>query len=116
MLDIFCLKLKKSVPPEIRAGTDIDLIRAPTHITQTIHANYRDYTNPFQTCRSSGNLVDALPLAIHNKDAVLVSCLCLWRASIGIVRCRIVDYADTYRLKMRVHFIFHSFLIQRLWN
>ena len=33
-----------------------------------------DNTNPFWTCHSSGNLVDGLPLAIHNKDAVLASC------------------------------------------
>ena len=52
-----------------------------------------DYTNPFWTCHSSGNLVDGLPLAIHNKDAVLTSCRFSRRAPIRKFRCKILDDA-----------------------
>ena len=49
-----------------------------------------DNTNPFCTCHSSGNLVDGLPLAIH-EDAFLAYCRFSGRASFRKFRCKIID-------------------------
>ena len=79
-------------------------ITDPNHTTSLRYPTIYIWNNryPFWKCHPSGNMVDGLPLAIH--DAVLASCRFSGRVPIRKFRSKILDNACTYREIVRVNF------------